>query len=194
MDIYFKITLAPHAKRKTHNFTRHDDLRRSSHFSVPIYSAEKQIREPAFLLSAGVDPRDHPLFSSLMQIKPALLNSIRLEKTEREQEAPLQQTEKQISHIARWNKKCESKSARETAERSSERRYSWASQTWHACVLLATARGKPFCSFARRRRCRRTPVGLKIALHTNSAWHAAKKALDPRLCIISFLPSVCIAA
>jgi hypothetical protein len=80
-----------------------------------ILRKNKFQRESAFALSAGVDPGDHPLFSSLMQIKPALLNSIRLEKTESERRRCSRQKNK--FHTSQDEIRSASKSARETTER-----------------------------------------------------------------------------
>jgi hypothetical protein len=105
----------------------------------------------AFALSAGVDPGDHPLFSSLMQIKPALLNSIRLEKTESERRRCSRQKNK--FHTSQDEIRSASKSARDTTgrEEKERERYSWHRRlgTQSACVLLATARAAH--PFARRR-------------------------------------------
>ena len=101
----------------------------------------------AFALSAGVDPGDHPLFSSLMQIKQALLNSIRLEKTESERRRCSRQKNK--FHTSQDEIRSASKSARETTGREREREMFLASQTWHTireCSARHRARGTPFCT------------------------------------------------
>jgi hypothetical protein len=161
-------------KRKAHNFqdVMICDVARTFQCQF-ILRKNKFQSASAFALSAGVDPGDHPLFSSLMQIKQALLNSIRLEKTESERRRCSRQKNK--FHTSQDEIRSASKSARETTGRERER-YSWHRRlgTQSACVLLATARAAhPFARH--RRRCRRMVAGLKIALDTSAAWHVAKK-------------------